>query len=127
MTNEEFEVEYPKFKRSIHAIARKIAGANDLMFDDLLQVGRVSLWQFDLTKVQTNVVGCVNRHLRNRMIDYVRAETGGRRNAVSYDPTRSEPHLDGLYLDESGNVVEIAKRHAEPPDWEYRDDRDNWI
>lgn len=110
MTDEQFAEYHVKFQRSIYAIARKIAGPNENMYDDLVQVGTIALWRFNLDKVQTNVVGCINRHLRNRMIDFVRAEQP-KAKLVTLDDSQ-QPRADCLFIDDAGMAVEARlSRH----------------
>jgi RNA polymerase sigma factor (sigma-70 family) len=126
VTNDEFTTYYEQFSRSIKAIARKISGTNETLFDDLVQVGRIALWKFDTTKVQTNLTGCVNRHLRNRMIDYIRAEGGRSRNTSLDDPFG--PALDQLYMDENGHITEARHDRWRGLEREYHspDDLVEW-
>jgi hypothetical protein len=112
MTDAEFEVHLPKFERSIYAISRKIAGSNEVLYDDLVQVGRISLWKFDLARVQTNVVGCINRHLRNRMIDFVRSESS-KAKMVSLDDSHHHG-LNSLFIDDAGIAVEPRLTSHDP-------------
>lgn len=121
MTEQEFDEYYPRFFRQINAIARKISGANENMYDDLVQVGRISLWKFDLTRVKTNEVGCINRHLRNRMIDFVRSEQTKAKMITLDDIHR--PRIDAIFLDDSGIVVEAR---MSPHDPELRTEYDSW-
>ncbi len=125
MTNEQFDDVYlPKYNRSIVAIARKIAAADENLYTELVQVGRIALWKFNIDAVRTNEQGCVNSHLRNRMIDFVRSERG-RSRAIALDDDSFRPKIDMLYIDEAGNVTEAQMDRADrAPNFLYDTDAD---
>jgi DNA-directed RNA polymerase specialized sigma24 family protein len=71
--DDEYNAFVRKYQLSINGIARRIAGRNDELCDELQQVGLIALWKFDPGKATTNLDGLVKRHLRNRMIDFIRS------------------------------------------------------
>lgn len=68
----EYNAFVKRYQLSINGIARRIAGRNEELFEELLQIGLIALWRFDPAKAKTNLDGLVKRHLRNRMIDFIR-------------------------------------------------------
>lgn len=98
-SDQEYEAFVRKYQLSINGIARRIAGRNDELCEELLQVGLIALWKFDPTKATSNLDGLVKRHLRNRMIDFIRS-TYNRYDAESL----YESDLDrmDLWVDASG-------------------------
>jgi DNA-directed RNA polymerase specialized sigma subunit len=50
MTNTQFNAYYPRYVNMIHAIARKYAGADADLFDDLCSCGAIGLLEADLRR-----------------------------------------------------------------------------
>jgi DNA-directed RNA polymerase specialized sigma24 family protein len=107
LSSEEYDEYYLAYRRSIQAIARRIAGTNDDLCQELEQIGRIALWKFDPTRAHTNLEGLIKRHLRNRMIDYIRSTY----NRQQFDPL-FETDFDqaDLWVDETGNVRVVQLR-----------------
>jgi DNA-directed RNA polymerase specialized sigma24 family protein len=99
MTEDEYNQFVVRYRLSIQGIARRIAGRNDELCDELIQVGRIALWKFDPTKATSNLDGLVKRHLRNRMIDFIRSTYNKYDGESLYDS--DVDHFD-LWVDGSG-------------------------
>lgn len=72
MTNRQFERYFKKYNSVINAIARKYALADHDMFDDLVQVACVGLWEADLSKPFKNEDAFLRQVIRNKVIDHLR-------------------------------------------------------
>jgi DNA-directed RNA polymerase specialized sigma24 family protein len=120
MTNEEFEATYlPRYNNDIKAIARKLAKRDDELCKDLLQVGRIALWQIDLGKVTSNEAAFIRQVLWNKMVDVFRRQRPKRYTSLQallargdqlvWDPATNEPRLVGPATrprTEPGDVIE---------------------
>lgn len=96
MTNEEFDQQYyPRYRRIICAIARKLAGYDAGLYDDLCQAGAIKLWQVDVTRAHTNPDSYIRQAIKRGMIDFLRSE--GSRDTIS---------LDGILREGFHQVVE---------------------
>ena len=74
MTNEEFERLYPRYRKFTRAFARRFADFDHDLAEDYEQVGRIALWQFDLSRVQANEESCIKRAIRNSLLNEHYAE-----------------------------------------------------
>lgn len=72
MTNAQFERYYPKYTNAIQAIARKFAGADADLFDDLVQQGMIGLFEADLRRPFKNEDAFLRNVIRNRIVDHIR-------------------------------------------------------
>jgi RNA polymerase sigma factor (sigma-70 family) len=72
MTKREFEKYYKRYSSIITAIARKYAGADADLFDDLVSAGTIGLWEIDLRRPFKNEDAFIRQIIRNKVIDHLR-------------------------------------------------------
>lgn len=73
MTNRQFEkTYYPKYKSIITAIARKYAGPDQDLFEDLVSAGMLGLLSADLRKPFKSEDAFLRQIIRNKVIDHLR-------------------------------------------------------
>jgi len=75
MNDKQFKKYYDKYyteNRIIQRIARKKAKNNYDLYEDLVQVGLITLWKLDLTKVKSNEDAYIRIAIQRRIIDYLR-------------------------------------------------------
>lgn len=78
MTKKQFEKYYQRYGGIITAIARKYAGADADLFDDLVSAGTVGLWEVDLRRPFKNEDAFIRQIIRNKVIDHLRWLAPGR-------------------------------------------------
>lgn len=72
MTESQFAEYLPKYEGTINAIARKLAGADEDLYEDLVSCGRIGLWEIDLRRPMKNADAYIRNVIRNRMITHIR-------------------------------------------------------
>lgn len=72
MNNREFRRYHVKYKSVIQAIARKYAGADQDLFDDLVQVATIGLLDADLRRPYKNEDAFLRQVIRNKVVDHLR-------------------------------------------------------
>ena len=72
MTDAEFERYYARYTDVIQGIARKYAKTDDDLFDDLCQVGRITLWHLEPKKARSNIDAWIRKALRNKIAGFIR-------------------------------------------------------
>lgn len=72
MTEAEFNRYYQEYESVICAIARKIARADDDLFEDLVQTGRITLSTLKPERATDNPDAYIRKAIRNKMADYMR-------------------------------------------------------
>jgi DNA-directed RNA polymerase specialized sigma24 family protein len=79
MQDRAYEALLAEFDKAIRGMARKFAGQNEDLYEDLWQIGRIALWKdVDLTKVRANRSSMIRKAIKCRMIDFLRAYKPGR-------------------------------------------------
>jgi hypothetical protein len=94
MEDEEYNILLAEYALSIRKIARKLGGSDDDLVEDLQQVGRITLWNLDLTRIESNRDSYIRQALKFRMIDFIRQTKVGK-----------EESLDGRMLSGAGDQV----------------------
>lgn len=61
-----------RYRDVIEGIARKFAGPELDLFDDLVSVGMIALWELDTSKATRNVDAFIRNAIRNRLVDHLR-------------------------------------------------------
>jgi RNA polymerase sigma factor (sigma-70 family) len=124
MTNEQFETYYKIYHSDIQAIARRFARTDEDLFDDLFQEGRLALLAFDPAKVHSNEKACVLQAVRNRIIDWLRAEKRDRTESLNALIANG----DQITADDDGKprLAKNPRRRNEVPAYEDEDD-ERWI
>lgn len=111
MRQREFTKYYERYLPTLKAIARKLAGRDDELAEDLQQEGAMLLWSLDPTKASKNLDAWIRKAIYNRMVGFLRA----------YDPQKYES-LDARLesgdqleqLEDTGEVVLFTSRPAPP-------------
>lgn len=110
MTKEQAEVYYAKYIVAIRGIARKFAGSDDQLMEDLEQEGALALMRLDPSKAKINEGAWIRQAIKHRMVDFLR----------KYRPQRYES-LDqrfecGDQLEQldTGELILRSTRHPMP-------------
>jgi len=74
MTDAEFNHHYALYRDAIEGMARKLARADNDLFDDLVSVGMIRLWELDTSKASTNPGSWIRAAIRNGMVDFLRQQ-----------------------------------------------------
>lgn len=93
MDTQQAEVYYHRYITPIRGIARKFAGSDDALMEDLVQEGCLALMRLDPSKARVNENAWIRQALKHRMVDFLR----------KYRPQRYES-LDARF--ESGDQLE---------------------
>jgi RNA polymerase sigma factor (sigma-70 family) len=72
MTNKQFTTYIKKYENVIQAIARKFAASDQDLFDDLVQVATIGLYEADLRRPYKNEDAFLRQVIRNKVIDHLR-------------------------------------------------------
>ena len=72
MTNHQFALYYKRYAAVIQAIARRYATTDQDLFDDLVQVGTIGLYEADLRRPYKNEDAFLRQIIRNKVIDHLR-------------------------------------------------------
>jgi RNA polymerase sigma factor (sigma-70 family) len=72
MTNKQFNLYYKRYESVIQAIARKYAASDQDLFDDLMQVATIGLYEADLRRPYKNEDAFLRQVIRNKVIDHLR-------------------------------------------------------
>lgn len=74
MTEEEFNELYPRYREFTRAFARRLADSDPDMADEYEQIGRIALWEFDRSRIETNEDSYIKRAIRNTLLNEHYAE-----------------------------------------------------
>jgi RNA polymerase sigma factor (sigma-70 family) len=74
MTDQEFDALLAQYKEAISGMARKLARTDTDLFDDLVSVGMIRLWQLDISKATSNADSWIRAAIRNAMVDFIRQQ-----------------------------------------------------
>jgi DNA-directed RNA polymerase specialized sigma24 family protein len=109
-----------RYRLSIQGIARRIAGRDDELCEELIQVGYIALWRFDPTKATSNLDGLVKRHLRNRMIDFIRSTYTKYAGDTLYDSDldRCDLWIDGTGMAQLRGLTEYDRSSPGSPEFD---------
>lgn len=130
MDNEEFEWYYKKYyieDRMIQRIARKKAGDNADLYQELVQEGLIKLSKLQPKKATKNKDAWVRTALRNGMVDYLRKHKPNKfvslDTRLSYgdqlekDPATGElrlfSHMESTYLETDESIIDMRKQPNE--------------
>jgi len=72
MTDAEYNARLKRYALAIRKLARKYGKTDNDLVEDLEQVGRITLWELDLSTVKTNEDAFVRQAIKFRMIDFLR-------------------------------------------------------
>ena len=84
MTHDVFERILVQYGPIIAAIARKLAGRDEYLVEELVQEGRISLWGLKLSRVRKNKDSYVRNAIRFRMVDHLRRYRSSRMDSLEF-------------------------------------------
>lgn len=117
MTEDEYNVLLAEYALSIRKIARKLGGPDDDLVEDLQQVGRITLWNLDLSRVESNRDSYIRQSLKFRMIDFIRQTKVGKHESLD-GRMLSNGGMgagDQVTKDSSGQIIIVPR--ANPYQW----------
>lgn len=132
MTKRQYAHYSPAYTGKIRAIARKFAGSDDHLFEDLVQVGCLAMWLLKPGCAKVNVGAYIGNAAKFRMIDHLR-----KMRPFDYWPLDAflEDGHDLIYDDSTGEVrmtwLTGDRRHgginwAVDPQLRPREEYDRW-
>lgn len=123
MTNEQFEQHYlPKYESVIKALARKLARKDQELYEDLRQVGMISLWQLDPTNAVSNEDAWIRQALYNKMTDVLRRERPAKYESLSAHLARGDQVVEDEILGGARLLHASSRPRSEASDFVEEDD-----
>jgi len=118
----DFEAYYARYRDTITAIARKLAGTDDDLVADLEQEGVIALWKLNPARATKNRDAWIRQAIKFRMVDYLR-----KNDPRMYESLDTRLACgDQLEQDEVGDLILRTSRHPsraiEETDYESLDE-----
>lgn len=121
MRKRDFDRLYPRYRRTIQAIARKFARQDDELCADLEQEGVLCLLRINLGNATRNPDAFLRMAVRNSMIDYLR-----RQNPQIYESLDYRLECgDQVEVGWTGDVSLVSERPASPRLFQLEDPGEN--
>jgi DNA-directed RNA polymerase specialized sigma24 family protein len=111
VSKRDFEQLYARYAGVISAIARKYAGPDDMLAEDLEQEGAWALCRLDTRRVVSNFDAFVRSSIKYRMVDYLR-----RFNPRAYESLDARLEQgDQLRVDANGDLEILVRSPGDAP------------